>query len=74
MTRLFRAVLAATLVLGAAPAARAATPPAGERTAGQNVVDIRLRPGNFRRQRNERQPKTNHRARYRAHPSYILTR
>lgn len=41
MTRLFRAVLAATLVLGAAPAARAATPPAGELTA----VRIAAAPG-----------------------------
>ena len=41
MTRLYRAVLAATLVLGAAPAARAATPPAGELTA----VRIAAAPG-----------------------------
>ena len=41
MTRLYRALMAAALVMGAAPAARAAAPPAGELTA----VSIVAAPG-----------------------------
>ena len=41
MTRLYRALMAAALVVGAAPAARAAAPPAGELTA----VSIVAAPG-----------------------------